>query len=564
MLRNSLKGLIAINTLVVLFCSISCNQKNTKEKSPNIICIMVDDMGYSDPGCYGGEINTPNIDYLANNGLRFTDFHNAARCSPSRASLLTGVYPHEANMADIGHSLSKNVVTVAEVLKEKGYQTGMSGKWHLSLTEGLNNQEKTMQWVGHLIDAGDFSPLETYPVNRGFNEHYGVIWGVVNHYDPFSLVHNEKPIKNVPKGFYLTEFITDKSVELTEKFSKKGDPFFLYVAYSAPHWPLHAKKEDIKKYEHKYDEGWDVLRKRRYEKSVALGLFDPQNAPYADRNYNKGTTVLSDSETNSLDWDTYTDQHKRWEARHMETHAAMVDRVDQGIGKLINKLKELGQLDNTIILFLSDNGASPERVGKKPGHHRTKYMRNGKEIKWILSEQDTIAPGAEDTYGFLGPGWAGALNAPFRYWKAESYEGGTATPFIVYWPEGLKTKKGAITNQFGTVMDIMPTILDITGTSYPDNFQGNKIIPHSGHSLLPIFKGEKSIEHRGVYWEHRDGKASREGNWKISALKNQKWQLFNLKNDRTETQDLAAKYPEKVADLERKWKQWFDSMPKSQ
>src|SRR5690606_7001198 len=194
--------------------------------------------------------------------------------------------------------------------------------------------------------------------------------------------------------------------------------------------------------------------------------------------------------------------------------------------------------DNTIILFLSDNGASPERVGKKPGHHRTKYMRNGEEMKWILSPSDTVAPGGEDTYGFLGTGWAGAVNAPFRYWKAESYEGGTATPFVVHWPEGLKTKKGAVTAQFGTVMDVMPTILDITGASYPQQYNGHDIIPHSGHSLLPRLTGATSIEDQGVYWEHAGGRAGRNGDWKIVALRDQKWQLFNLKNDRTETQDL--------------------------
>ncbi|MCB8994232.1 MAG: sulfatase-like hydrolase/transferase, partial [Bacteroidales bacterium] len=243
-----LKSFETISSLILINLLTGCQNKSASElQPPNLMIIMVDDMGFSDPGCYGGEIKTPNLDYLAQNGLRFTDFHNCAKCSPTRASLLTGAYPHEANMPNIGYTLSSNVVTLAEVLKQGGYQTGITGKWHLSIAKGLDDEEEMQKWVSHQADHGDFAPLNTYPCNRGFDEHYGVIWGVVNHFDPFSLVHNEEPIKEVPDDFYLTDFITDKSVELIDQFAQKEKPFFLYVAYTAPHWPLQAWENDIEK-----------------------------------------------------------------------------------------------------------------------------------------------------------------------------------------------------------------------------------------------------------------------------------------------------------------------------
>lgn len=560
---DTLKSLLVLTVGTIpstCLTSAQVTKKPVVKAQPNIIIVMVDDMGYSDPGCYGGEIKTPGLDYLANNGLRFTDFHNTARSSPSRASLLTGAYQHEAGMANIGQNLRTNVVTLAEVLKGGGYQTGMSGKWHLSVTDGLkDDEEETNRWVGHLSDHGNFAPLSTYPCNRGFDEHYGVIWGVVNHFDPFSLVHNEVPIKNVPEGFYFTDYISDKSVDLIEQFNKKDSPFFLYVAFSAPHWPLHAKKQDIDKYKNVYNVGWDSLRVQRYRKMVKLGLFDPKTAPLAPQEFNNGKTRLTPL-TNHVNWEEY--MYKEWEAKHMEVHAAMVDEVDQGIVKIISKLKALGKLDNTLIMFLSDNGASPERRDKKPGHHRTKYMRNGEKINWITNEKDTITPGPENTYGFLGENWASAVNAPFRYWKAESYEGGTCTPFIVHWPAGLKAAPGSITKQFGHVMDVMPTVLEITGIKYPKEYKGNKIIAHSGKSLLPIFNGKTRERQDTIFWEHAGGKAVRVGNWKISALRNGKWELFNLKEDRTEINDLSETNQAKVQSMDKAWKVWYQKVSK--
>jgi len=557
-MSNSLNILMVV-LLGICYLPSSFAQNDGKKGRPNIIIFLVDDMGYSDPGCYGGEIQTPNLDYLADNGLRFTDFHNTARCSPTRAALLTGAYQHQAGMSNIGHSLKTNVVTIAEVLQQGGYQTGMTGKWHLSVTDRLEDPEETNRWVGHMSDHGDFAPLSTYPVNRGFDEFYGVIWGVVNHFDPFSLVHNLDPIDEVPEGFHLTDFISEKSVDLIDEFNEKKDPFFLYVAYSAPHWPLHAKESDIDKYNGVYDIGWDSLRIKRYERMVEMGLFDPRTARLPSQEQNEGTSRLTPLKSN-FDWKSY--EHKAWEEKHMKVHAAMVDRVDQGIGKILDKLRETGELENTIIMFMSDNGASPERRDKLPGYHRTKYMRSGELMNWITSEEDVIAPGPDSTYGFLGRGWASAVNAPFRYWKAESFEGGTSTPFIVHWPNGIKPKGGTIIHQFGHVMDIMPTVLDIVDLDYPNRFNGNQIIPYSGKSFYSILKGRKDVEHESIFWEHAGGKAVRQGNWKISALRGGDWELFDLKYDRTETNNLAKYYPDKIKNMEKLWDDWYGMVTK--
>ncbi len=530
--------------ILVIFISACQNGKEEAKERPNFMIIMVDDMGYSDPGCYGGEIETPNVDKLAENGLRFTQFYNSARCCPSRAAMLTGVYQHQAGLAQNGQSLTQNVVTIGEVLQQYGYQTGMTGKWHLSRTEQLPDKEEQLLWLSHRKDSGRFAPLETYPSNRGFDEHWGVIWGVVDFFDPFSFVHNEKEIEEVPDDFYFTDFITDKSVELIDDFSKKDEPFFLYVAHAAPHWPLHALDEDIQKYEGRYDGGWDKLRKERYERQIEMELFDSEITPLAENE-------------SGIKWETY--EHKEWEANHMETHAAMVDRVDQGIGKIIQKLKQTGELDNTLILFLSDNGASYER-GYPPGFDRPGHKRNGEEIHYILDPSDTFHPGPQETWAYLGRAWAGAVNAPFRYWKKESYEGGMCTPFIVHWPSGLKTKQGSFTRQVGHIMDIMPTFLELANAEYPEIYDGNEITPFAGKSLVPVFNNETRPPHEILFWEHAGGKAAREGDWKIAALPRGEWELFDLSKDRTETTDLSEVYPEKQQELIRKWEEWYKNV----
>ncbi len=534
-----MKDFFSILLISILITACNKQKKNESKSRPNIIVIMADDLGYSDLGCYGGEIETPNLDKLAKGGIRFTQFYNAARCCPTRASLLTGKYPHQAGLDKNGQSLSRNAATIAEVLKENGYRTGMTGKWHLSETKELKNPKEQLLWLSHRKDNNVFAPLKSYPSNRGFEQHWGVIWGVINFFDPFSLVHNEKEIKNVPDDFYMTDFITDKSIDLIDEFSKDQNPFFLYVAHTAPHWPLHALPEDIVKYKGVYDEGWNKLRENRYKGLIEKGIIKPETAP------------LAKNESGKL-W--AENKEKAWESKHMEAHAAMVDRMDQGIGRLIDKLKKTGEYKNTLILFLADNGASSER-GYPPGFDRPGHNRNGEEI--IYPNQKYNRPGGELTWGYLGDAWAGALNAPFRYWKRESFEGGICSPFIMHWPEGLRGKENTINYGVSHVIDILPTFLEITATSYPDTINGFKTTPIEGRSMLPLIKGEANATNDTLFWEHETGKALRIGDWKISALIGGEWELFNLAKDRTETNNLAAIMAKKVEEMEAVWLQEY-------
>jgi arylsulfatase len=510
-----------------------------KPERPNIVLIMLDDLGYSDLGCYGGEIKTPNIDKLAQNGVRFTQMYNCARCCPTRASLLTGQYPHQAGINGMGVNLNMNSATIAEIMKANGYHTGMTGKWHLSTTKALPDAKEHLRWLANQSDHGPFSPLENYPCNRGFEEHWGNIWGVVNFFDPFSLVHNEEPIKEVPKDFYMTDFITQKSLDLIDSYSKDTKPFFLYVAHTAPHWPLHARPEDIAKYKDTYKDGWETLRRTRYKRMVQMGLID--------------STVYKLPENSSgRKWADC--EQKEYEAACMAVHAAMVDRADQGIGQIIQKLKETGEYENTLIFVLSDNGASYER-GYPPGFDRPGFTRDSKPI--VYNAQN---PGDANTWNYIGTAWANAANTPFRFWKKESYEGGTATPFIVHWPKGLKTQANSFNKGVAHVIDILPTCLELAGANYPAEINGGKTTAPSGKSLLPMLAGKMKTTHDTLYWEHEGGKAIRMGDWKMSALPGKSWELFNLAEDHTEMNDLSGKYPEKVEKMNKVWESWAGKM----
>lgn len=512
---------------------------------PNIMLIVVDDMGYSDLGCYGGEVQTPNIDNLAENGVRFSQFYNSGRSCPSRACLLTGLYAQQAGITGMGQSLNNNCVTLAEVLKDAGYHTAMSGKWHLSLTVGIGNKEDQMKWLSHqdFFDR-EFAPLSSYPCNRGFEEHWGTIWGVVNHFDPFSLVHNETPIytDSIPSDFYSTDFITQKAIDMLDTLSTEDKPFFMYVAYNAPHWPLHAKPADIAKYKGKFDDGWEAMRQRRYKKLVELGIIDSLQTPNANNESNRK-------------WEDESNQEMQ--AADMEVHAAMVDCVDQGVGKIIQELKDKGVYDNTVIIFTSDNGASPENyeIGDFDRHDR---LRNGDMVT-----RNAQVPGDDHTYNYLGTGWAGAVNTPYRYWKAESFHGGTAAPTIIVWPNGLKAEKGSILSAPCAFIDIMPTCLELAGATYPTTYNNNSItpLPKESRSLTPLLNGNKQWDdERTLFWEHENGKAVRVGNWKMTALRNGGWQLFDLSKDLSETNNIAPEYPDKVKELRKLWNEWAESV----
>ena len=515
---------------------------------PNIVVIMADDLGYSDLGAYGGEIRTPNLDRLARNGLRFSQFYNTSRCHTTRASLMTGLYSHRVGVGGRADPtlpayrgyLSRDGVTMAEVLRSAGYRTGLVGKWHLGRV--LNRQDPAEQqaWLTHRADFGDFGPRDQYPTARGFDDYFGNLGGVVDFYDPFTLVHGAEPVKAVPSGYYHTDAISDTAVAWVDRYSRGGQPFFLYVAHTAPHWPLHALPEDIARYRAVYRAGWDAIRERRYRRLVEEGIIDPATAPLPPR-------VQPER-----DWATNPDS--LWDVEAMAVHAAMVDRMDQGIGRLLRKLEETGELDNTLILFLADNGASyetPETYG--PSSDRPGGTRDGRTV--IFPAKKEALPGPQTVHAGIGHLWANAATTPFRYWKAFSHEGGIATPFIAHWPAGLRAR--GVTHQPGHVIDVMATALEVTGADYPDTFGGNRILPLDGKSLLPIFKGQRRPGHETLFWEHQGTQAVRRGDWKlVSPGIDKPWELYDLSTDRTELRDLAARYPDRARELEAAWNRW--------
>jgi arylsulfatase A-like enzyme len=520
------------------------------DKRPNIIVILADDLGYSDLGCYGGEINTPNLDKIAKQGIQFKQFYNVSRCCPTRASLLTGLYNHDAGIGamttpenDSGYRgyLGKNTVTIAEVLKGAGYRTAMTGKWHVSNTIVQPKTQDQMDWLNHKTEHPLFSPIEQYPTSRGFEKFYGTIWGVVDYFDPFSLVEGTKPVTTVPKNYYQTDAINDKASEYIREFGKGDAPFFLYVAHNAPHWPVQALPEDIEKYKDTYKVGWQAIRKARYEKMAKLGLID--------------TAVTKLSERNPADKLWANNPTKDFDARTMAVHAAMIDRMDQGIGKMLKTLEETGKMDNTIIVFLSDNGASAEMSeGYGPGFDRPNQTRLGQPVSYNRNEG--IMPGGQNSFFSIGPNWANVSNTPFRLWKSQSMEGGIHTPMLVSWPKGIKSK-GVKTDQIGHVMDFMATFLEVSGAKYPKTFNGNAITPIEGQSFAAVFNGKTVAGDRALFNEHEGSKYVRYQNWKmVVAGADRSWRLFNMAEDKSEIKNLAAQYPEKVAQLTKMWDEW--------
>lgn len=506
--------------IVVLFTAIAlaCLSAVQAAPRPNIILIMADDMGYSDLGCYGSEIHTPNLDGLAAEGLRFTQFYNASRCCPTRASLLTGLYPHQAGIGGMVGSksgpgpyqgyLNQHCVTMAEVLKAAGYTTLMSGKWHVG--------EERPNW----------------PVDRGFDHYYGLLSGAMNYYDlakgkaagvvrGFAI--DDKPHQPPNKYWYMTDAVSDHAVKYLQDFGKEEAPFFLYVAYTAPHWPLHAPEEVVQRYLGTYMEGWDALRKARYQRMVEMGLID-------------AAWPLSPGDGGVADWETVED--KALMDRKMAVYAAQIDRMDQGIDRILDALEATGKKDNTLVLFLADNGGCHE--GGALGFDN---RHNG------------VPPGAVDSYMSYGQSWANASNTPFRMYKHWEHEGGISTPLIVRWPAGLAAR-GALTNQPGHIVDLMATFVELAGADYPASFNGNVITPLEGNSLLPVFQGIAPAEEKTNYWEHMGNRAVRQGPWKLVAPKGGDWALYNLETDRTELRDRTADNPEKAAELRALYETW--------
>ena len=526
-----------------------------KPARPNIILIMSDDMGYSDIGCYGSEIDTPNLNRLAKNGVRFTQFYNTARCCPTRASLMSGLYQHQAG---IGHmmenrnlpgyqgDLSKNCVTIAEAMKRAGYSTYMAGKWHVTpkITPGGSKHN--------------------WPLQRGFDRFFGTIHGAGSFYDPNSLTLDNNQIAPW-KDFYYTDAISDYASSFITQH-RSNNPFFMYVAFTAAHWPMHAKPKDIEKYKGRYDDGWDALRRERYNRMVKMGLLD-DGWPLTPRD--SGVPAWEDEEM------------KEWHKRRMEVYAAMIDCMDQGIGRIVETLKQKGILENTLIFFLQDNGGCAEEYGSRgavkadptkpvelnpmaPGELQTdmqpKVTRDGRPVR----TGEGVMPGPADTYIAYGKPWANASNTPFRMYKHWVHEGGISTPLIAHWPERIKAK-GEFRRQPGHLIDIMATCVDVSGANYPTKYNGNPIIPMEGKSLVPAFD-DKPIEREAIYWEHEGNRAIRVGNWKLVSkpkrlMKLTKedweiWELYDLEADRSEMNDLSKQYPDKVEKLKQMWIAW--------
>lgn len=491
---------------------------------PNLLLVMADDLGYADIGCYGSEIDTPVLDALAAQGLRFTHFYNAGRCCPTRAALLTGLYPHQAGVgkmvagtpAKTPHPnqgyLNQECVTLAEVLQPSGYRCYMSGKWHV----------------------GEFRPA--WPVDRGFDHYYGLISGAMNYFD---LTKAKRPgLKRVfardgqrllktDEEFYSTDAFATQALAMLEAHERDytETPFFLYLAFNAPHWPLHASPKLIQKYAGRYREGWAAVRQNRYQCMIQQGLIDP---------------AWKMSPADARDWDALTDLQKVEMDQRMAVYAAMVERMDWNLGRVIEHLKQRGDLDNTVVLFLSDNGACHE--GGMLGGDMRKDLRG--------------PTGTVDSYRTYGRSWSNVGNTPFRKHKHWMHEGGIATPLIVHWPRGLKTAAGSLNAQPGHVIDIMPTFCELSGATYPQTKNGHAVTPQVGRSLVPCLQGIQDQEERTLYWEHMGHAAIRQGNWKMVRVNKKPWELYDLQADRTELEDRAGEEPERIAKLSADWRAW--------
>jgi arylsulfatase A-like enzyme len=492
-----------------------------KAQKPNIILILADDMGFSDIGCYGSEIPTPHLDSLAKGGVRFTHFYNTARCCPTRASLLSGLYAHQAS---IGHmvdgrelpgyrgDLNPKCLTLAEALKRGGYQTRMSGKWHVTpVTKSKHN----------------------WPNQRGFDKFFGTIHGAGSFYAPPTLTEDNEPVEP-GKDFYYTDAIANKSVDYIRECTASKSPFFLYTAFTAPHWPMHAFADDIARHRQTYKKGWDQLRLDRHKRQIELGIVDPK-------------WTMAPRGENIPAWNDAP--NKEWQIERMAIYAAMVERMDQGIGRMIGALKEANELNNTLICFLSDNGGCAEELGSQIKARHVPLKTRAGEAMYPGNDPSRM-PGPENTYQTYGVGWANASNTPFRMYKHWVHEGGISSPFIAHFP-GVVAAPGSITHQPGHIIDAMPTFLDASKTKYPSTAPRPE-----GMSLLPAFRGKDTLSNRTLCWEHEGNRAIRQGQYKLVSKYPGDWELFDLKADRTESNDLHLAQATRAADMARTYQSW--------
>lgn len=548
--------------VVIAACYVSPEKTlaaDSHSSRPNIIVIMTDDVGYSDLGCYGGEIKTPVLDSLAHGGLRFTQFYNTARCCPTRASLLTGLYAHQAGMGHMTNAgppgtgpayageLSDHAVTIAEVLKTAGYRTYMAGKWHVTKHTNPNAATEKHNW----------------PLQRGFDRFYGTIHGAGSFFDPNTLTRDNRFVSPFadpeyqPETFYYTDAISDHAATFVTQHQQQtsDQPFFIYVAYTGAHWPMHAKESDIAKYRGKYDEGYKSIRDARLARMKELGLLDPQWRVTPQQG----------------DWSQV--KNKEWEARCMEVYAAMLDSVDQGVGRIVATLKANGQFDNTLILYLQDNGGCAEGMGRSgpfvarlsaptlPPLSDDYLQPNMVPVQtrdgYPVRQGAGVMPGPADTYIGYGLNWANVSNTPFREYKHWEHEGGISSPLIAHWPVGIAGKQiGSLKKEPAHLIDIMATCVELAGADYPMEYRGRAIQPKEGVSLKPVFEGKTLTRQTPLFWEHEGNRAIRDGDWKLVSKHPGNWELYNLALDRTEMNDLALSDPERVASMSDQWEAW--------
>ena len=517
---------------------------------PNVVVVLSDDMGFSDLGCYGGELTTPNLDALAAGGLRFTQFYNNARCCPTRASLLTGLYPHQAG---VGHmtadwnrpgyrgDLSPASRTIAEVMRAAGYRTYMAGKWHVTRHLGANAEK------------------HNWPRQRGFDRFYGMISGGGSFYDPYmlcrdnTLVSPDADPEYKPESYYFTDAITDHATRFLADHAREhaDKPFLLYVGYTAAHWPMHAPAADVAKYRGKYDGGYEPVRAARFEKAAKLGLID-------------AAQKMSSAPHRWVDV-----KNKEREAACMEVYAAMVERMDRGVGAIVAELRRTGRLDNTLIVYLQDNGGCAELMGRGVTKGRTDgpraampslppiapgvlpaalvppQTRDGFPVR----QGPNVMPGPADTYVAYGEGWANVSNTPFREYKHWVHEGGISTPFVVHWPAGFAAR-GTLCRTPGHLIDVAATLYDVAGATYPAGAP-----PLEGRSLRPAF-ADGPVARDALYWEHEGNRAVRVGPWKLVAKHGAAWELYDIATDRVEAHDLAAAQPERVREMAARYAAW--------
>lgn len=505
--------------------------------------MMVDDLGFSDLGCYGGEINTPNIDALGYNGLRFTQMYNGARCCPSRAALLTGLHPHQAGIGQMTEDLgvpsyqgflNTSCVTMAEVLKQAGYRTLISGKWHVA--GGWDNRKRD-QWV-----FGD--ERHPMPKQRGFDRSFAMMNAADSHWNPKSLVLEDQLIDVETTDFHMTDAIADQAANQIGEAVDMGMPFFQYVAFTAPHWPLHAWEDDIVKYEGRYMQGYDATRTARHEEQKGLGIVDSK-------------WPISPRDEDAPPWEDV--QNKEYEDIRMAAYSAMIEQVDRAVGTIVNTLKEKGQFENTVIMFLSDNGGCAELMQEDtdwpdPSQWETSPTLDGQPVR--VGDIPELRPGPDTTFQAVELPWANVSDTPFRLFKRWIHEGGITTPFIVHWPE--KIKAAEIDHSPMQIIDIAATLYDLAEASYPSEFSDQEITPLEGESFAPLIERRKWEREKPIAIEHEGNRGIRIGDWKLVAEWDKPWELYNMSDDRTELNDLAASEPERVAEMEAEYNAWAE------